>query len=60
MSNAALIREIEAEGTIDALNAALAANGVEADRVIAVHHVPSVHVTLGNPVPARYRVLYRG
>ena len=45
------------EARLDALNAALAAHGVDATRIISIFQLPGQPVA--NSVPARFQVLYR-
>jgi hypothetical protein len=52
-----LVGEFVTEARLDALNAALAANGVDASRIITIFEQPGQSVA--NAVRARYRVLYR-
>ncbi len=54
---AATVGEFVTEAQIDALNAALAAHGVDANRIIAIFELPGQPVANGHP--ARYHVLYR-
>ena len=53
------IKELETNATLVALNAALAAAGIEAEQVISIQFVPGVHVTVGRRTSDRYHVLYR-
>jgi hypothetical protein len=52
-----LVGEFVTEARLEALNAALAAHGVDASRIIAIFEMPGQPVANGHP--ARYRVLYR-
>jgi len=52
-----LVGEFVAEARLEALNAALAAHGVDANRIISIFEMPGQSVA--NAVPARYHVLYR-
>ena len=45
------------EARLDALNAALAAHGVDATRIISIFQLPGQPVA--NSLPARFQVLYR-
>ena len=45
------------EARLDALNAALAAHGVDAARIISIFQLPGQPVA--NALPARFQVLYR-
>ena len=45
------------EARLDALNAALAAHGVDAARIISIFQLPGQPVA--NSMPARFQVLYR-
>ena len=45
------------EARLDALNAALAAHGVDAARIISIFQLPGQPVA--NSLPARFQVLYR-
>ena len=45
------------EARLDALNAALAAHGVDASRIISIFPIPGQPVA--NSLPARFQVLYR-
>ena len=51
------VGEFFTEARLDALNAALAAHGVDASRIIAIFELPGQPVANGHP--ARYHVLYR-
>lgn len=51
------VGEFITEARLDALNAALAAHGVDASRIITILEVPAQNIA--NTLPARYRVLYR-
>lgn len=53
----ASVGEFVIEARLDALNAALAANGVDASRIITILEIPAQNIA--NTLPARYRVLYR-
>lgn len=56
-NRADLIGEIVTEGTTDALNAALADHGIEAERIVAILPVSGqALVTVTSP---KFRVLYR-
>lgn len=56
-NRADLIGEIVTEGTTDALNAALADRGIEAERIVAILPVSGqALVTVTSP---KFRVLYR-
>jgi hypothetical protein len=44
------------EARLDALNAALAAHGVDANRIISIFQLPG---PVANSLPARFQVLYR-
>ena len=52
-----LVGEFFTEARLDALNAALAAKGVDASRIITIFEVPGQSVA--NALPPRYHVLYR-
>ena len=52
-----LVGEFITEARLEALNAALAAHGVDANRIITIFEMPSQPVANGHP--ARYHVLYR-
>lgn len=54
---AATVGEFVTEAQIDTLNAALAAHGVDANRIITIFEIPGQPVANGHP--ARYHVLYR-
>ena len=51
------VGEFITEARLDALNATLAAHGVDASRIIAIFALPGQPVA--NGPPARYHVLYR-
>jgi hypothetical protein len=51
------VGELITEARLDALNAALAAHGLDASRIITIFEVPGQPVA--NARPARYRVLFR-
>ncbi len=51
------VGEFVTEARLDALNAALAAHGVDASRIITIFEVPAQ--TVANALPPRYHVLYR-
>ena len=51
------VSELLTEASTESLNAALAAQGISADRIIAV--LPQPGQTLVNPTPPQFRVLYR-
>jgi hypothetical protein len=51
------VGELVTEARLDALNAALAAHGVDASRIITIFEVPGQG--LANALPRRYRVLFR-
>ena len=53
----ATVGEFVTEARIEALNAALAAHGVDSSRIITVFEIPGQPVANGHP--ARYHVLYR-
>jgi hypothetical protein len=53
----AVVGEFTTEARLDALNAALAAHGVDANRIITIFEIPGQPVANGHP--ARYHVLYR-
>ena len=53
----ALVSEFVTEARLEALNAALAAHGVDANRIITIFEIPGQPVA--NALPARYRVLFR-
>jgi hypothetical protein len=53
----AVVGEFVTEARLDALNAALAAHGVDASRIITILEIPAQNIA--NNLPARYRVLYR-
>ena len=57
MTAGSLVGEFFAEARLDALNAALAAHGVDAGRIITIFEVPGQFVA--NALPPRYHVLYR-
>jgi hypothetical protein len=52
-----LVGEFFTEARLDALNAALAAHGVDASRIITIFEIPGQSVA--NALPPRYHVLYR-
>ena len=52
-----IVGEFVTEARLDALNAALAAHGVDASRIITIFEMPGQPVANGHP--ARYHVLYR-
>jgi hypothetical protein len=52
-----LVGEFVTEARLDALNAALAAHGVDSNRIITIFELPGQPVANGHP--ARYHVLYR-
>ena len=52
-----MVGELITEARVDALNGALAENGIDASQIIAVFELPGV--AIANAVPARFRVLYR-
>lgn len=52
-----IVGELVTEARLDALNAALAAHGVDSSRIITIFEVPG-HGAANAP-PRRYRVLYR-
>ncbi len=52
-----VVGEFVTEARLDALNAALAAHGVDANRIITIFEVPGQAVA--NALPPRYHVLYR-
>jgi hypothetical protein len=52
-----VVGEFVTEARLDALNAALAAHGVDASRIISIFEVPAQPVA--NALPPRYHVLYR-
>ena len=52
-----IVGEFFTEARLEALNAALAALGVDAGRIITIFEVPGQPVANGHP--ARYHVLYR-
>jgi hypothetical protein len=52
-----LVGEFVTEARLEALNAALAAHGVDAGRIITIFEIPGQPVAGGHP--ARYHVLYR-
>lgn len=56
-NRADLIAEIVTEADMDALNAALLDNGIDADRVISI--LPIAAQTLASVAPAQFRVIYR-
>lgn len=56
-SSAGGVRELYTDDTVLALNAALAESGIDAGQVISVLPVPGQG--MGQPVPPRFRVLYR-
>jgi hypothetical protein len=56
-SAGAVVGEFVAEARLEALNAALAAHGVDASRIITIFQMPGQPVANGHP--ARYHVLYR-
>jgi hypothetical protein len=56
-SASGLVGEFVTEARLDALNAALAAHGVDASRIISIFEVPAQPVA--NALPPRYHVLYR-
>ncbi len=51
------VGELITEARLEALNAALAARGIDASRIIAVFELPAQPIA--NARPARYRVLFR-
>ena len=51
------VGEFFTEARLDALNAALAAHGVDASRIITIFEIPGQSVA--NALPPRYHVLYR-
>lgn len=53
----ALVGEFVTEARLEALNAALAAHGVDASRIITIFQMPGQPVANGHA--ARYHVLYR-
>jgi hypothetical protein len=53
----AVVGEFTTEARLEALNAALAAHGVDANRIITIFELPGQPVASGHP--ARYHVLYR-
>jgi hypothetical protein len=53
----ASVGEFFTEARLEALNAALAAHGVDANRIISIFEMPGRSVA--NAVPPRYHVLYR-
>jgi hypothetical protein len=53
----AAVAEFLTDASTDALNAALSARGISADRIIAVLPLPGQ--TLVNPTKPQFRVLYR-
>lgn len=53
----AAVAEFLTDASTDALNAALSARGISADRIIAVLPLPGQ--TLVNPTKSQFRVLYR-
>lgn len=52
-----VVGDFVTEAQIDALNAALAAHGVDANGIITIFELPGQPVANGHP--ARYHVLYR-
>jgi hypothetical protein len=58
MSNTAL-RMIETDQTIEALNAALAAQRITADAVVAIHERSGDPLRIGRENAAKYRIIYR-
>ncbi|MBA4223133.1 MAG: hypothetical protein C0458_20585 [Methylobacterium sp.] len=52
-----LVDEIVTESSLDALNAALAVHGIDADRIISILPVPGQ--TMAFPKPPQLRVLFR-
>jgi hypothetical protein len=59
MSNT-ILKIIETDQTIDALNAALAAKRIAADAVVAIHERAGDPLRIGAENAARYRIIYRG
>jgi hypothetical protein len=53
----ALVGEFVTEARLEALNAALAAHGVDAARIISIFQLPGQPVA--NSMPPRFQVLYR-
>lgn len=51
------VDEIVTEASLDALNAALAEHGIDADRIISILPIPSQ--TMAFPKPPELRVLFR-
>jgi hypothetical protein len=58
-TNKSQIKVLESDATLVALNAALAAAGVEAEQVISIHFMPGVRATVGRATLDRYSVFYR-
>jgi hypothetical protein len=52
-----LVGEFFTDARLDALNAALAAHGIDASRIITIFEMPGQSVA--NALPPRYHVLYR-
>jgi hypothetical protein len=57
MTAGSSVGEFFAEARLDALNAALAAHGVDASRIVTIFEVRGQFVA--NALPPRYHVLYR-
>ena len=58
MSNT-MLKVIETEQTIEALNLALTAKRIAADAVVAIHERPGDPLRIGVENGARYRIIYR-
>jgi hypothetical protein len=56
-AGAETVGEFIIEARLEVLNAALAARGIDASRIIAVFELPAQPIA--NAHPARYRVLFR-
>lgn len=56
-TNRSAVGEIYTDARIEALNAALADQGISGEQVIAI--LPIAGETMVNPTPPQFRVLYR-